>query len=437
MPVTVTIHGAEDAPIILGETNPAVQTVILSKSPTVLAAGTMNTAGLSTETFDHQQAGSASNNGHGHGDFYSTALHAWFDGSGDAGVVHGSSSVSAAPYVGDGGQDSTNYLSIGDYSHETITFDHQQNSFGLYWGSVDSYNGIEFYNGDKLVASYGGDDIAPLLANGGQGSLASNGYVEFLDLAPFTKVVLESSQNAFELDNVSAGYLHDSHVKLASAVTGTLTVTDKDIGDTLTAAVVGDAVVKYNGSSHLPSNIDVDALAESSAIKFDSVSSDGKADVLHWSYDPTDADLGFLEPGDTLTITYQAKVSDGHGSFGLQPLTISITGNGSSTVTGTAQNDTFDDVGGGVTIFGKGANDTFVFNPHFGSATIADFDVNKDVLELDHSLFGASTQDVLNGAHAANANHDTVLVDAAHETITLKGVTLAQLTVHQNDFHIV
>jgi len=420
-------------PVILGETNPSVQTVILSKSPIVLPAGTTtNTAGLSTETFDDRHTGSPANNGHGHGDFYSSALHAWFDADGNAGVVHGSSSVSAAPY-----QDDTNYLSVGAHAQETITFDHQQNSFGLYWGSVDTYNGIEFYNGDKLVASYDGDDIAPLLANGGQGSSASNGYVEFLDLAPFNKVVLQSSQNAFELDNVSAGNLHDSHVKLASAVGGTLTVSDKDIGDTLTASVTGDATAKYNGSSHLPANIDADALVDSGAIKFDSVTSDGKADVLHWTYDPAGANLDFLEPGDTLTLTYQAKVSDGHGSFGLQPLTITIAGNGASTVAGTAQNDTFDDVGGGVTIFGKGGNDTFVFAPHFGSATIADFDVGKDVLELDRSLFGATAQDVLNSAHDANSNHDTVLTDAAHETITLKGVTFAQFAAHQNDFHIV
>jgi fibronectin-binding autotransporter adhesin len=426
----------EHPPIILGETNPAVQTVILSKSPIVLAAGvTMNAAGLATETFDHQQAGSVANNGHGHGDFYSTALHAWFDAGGNAGVVHGSSSVSAAPYVGNGTQDGSNYLSIGAGAHETITFDHQQNSFGLYWGSVDSFNGIQFYNGDKLVTSYDGSDIAPLLANGGQGSFASNGYVELLDLAPFTKVVLTSSQNAFELDNISSGYLDDRHVKLASPIAGTLTAADKDVGDTLTASVIGDAAIKYNGSSHLPSNLDVDALIDSSAIKFDSVISDGKPDVLHWSYDPAGANLDFLEPGDTLTITYQARISDGHGSSGLQPLTITIDGEGSPVVNGTAQNDTFNDVGGAVTIFGKGGSDSFVFNPHFGSATIADFDVSRDTLVLDHSLFGPTARDVLGSAHASG--HDTILIDAAHDTITLKGVTIAQLTAHQNDFHIV
>jgi fibronectin-binding autotransporter adhesin len=283
VPVTVTINGADDAPVVVGETNPPVQTVILAGDHAT------HTAGLSTEMFDHQQPGSAPNN---------------------------------------------------------------------------------------------------------------------------------------------------DHVKLSHAIAGTLTVSDKDVGDTLTAKAIGDATVKYNGSSHLPDNVDVDALIDKSAITFDHVTSDGKPDVLQWTYDPAGANLDFLKPGDTLTITYQAQVNDGHGGVDTQPLTITIKGNGSSVVNGTAQDDTFDHVGGGATIFGKGGNDTFVFNKGFGSATIGDFDANKDTIELDHSLF-KSIQDILNSAHAANGGHDTVITDAAHDTITLKGVMLAQLQHHQNDFHIV
>ncbi|CCE05640.1 conserved hypothetical protein [Bradyrhizobium sp. STM 3843] len=435
VPVTVTISGAEDTPVIVGETNPPVQTVILAKAPTVLAAGVTSAQGMATETFDEVSAGSASNNGHGHGNFYSDALHASFSASGDAGVVHGSSSDSAAPFVGDG-QDHTNYLSIGGHAQETISFDSAMNSFGLYWGSVDSYNSVSFYDGTKLVASYSGDAVAPLLANGGQGSFASNGYVEFSDLAPFNKVVLTSTHDAFELDNVSAGWVDDSHVKLASNMTGTLTVLDRDVGDTLSASVVGKGFVEYNGSFDLPATANIDSLVKADAVTFDSVVSDGGADVLHWSYHPANADLDFLEPGDTLTITYLARISDGHGSFDEQPLTVTVTGNGSSVVAGTAQNDSFDNVGGGVTVFGNGGNDTFVFNSHFNSATIADFDVQKDTIQIDHALFN-SVQAVLNSAQAANLGHDTVITDAANETITLKGVTLAQLQAHQNDFHIV
>ncbi|WP_316167325.1 MULTISPECIES: VCBS domain-containing protein [unclassified Bradyrhizobium] len=436
VPVTITVNGAEDAPVIAGETDPTVQTVVLAERATVLAStAKTNAEGMPTETFDRVSEGSISDNGRGHGSFYSEALHATFTASGNAGIVHGSSPVSAAPYMADGA-DKTNYLSIGNHAQETITFDSVKNSFGLYWGSVDSYNSISFYNGNKLVASYTGSDVAPLLANGGQASLASNGYVEFLGLSPFNKVVLASSQNAFELDNVSAGFIADQPVKLASGMSGTLTVLDRDVGDTLTASVVQNGVIKYNGLPSLPSNAHVQALADAHAITFDSAISDGGSEVLHWTYHPADVNLDFLNPGDTLTVTYQADVSDGRGGTATKALTVTLAGNGASTINGTDQNDNFVNVGGGVTIFGKDGNDTFVFNPHFGSATIGDFDLNKDIVELDHSLF-ASVEAMVAAAQSANGGHDTVITDAVHDTLTLKGVTLDQFKAHHDGFHLV
>ncbi|WP_316195730.1 VCBS domain-containing protein [Bradyrhizobium sp. SZCCHNRI3052] len=436
VPVTITVNGAEDAPVITGETNPTVQTVVLAERATVLAStAKTNAEGMPTETFDRGSEGSISDNGRGHGSFYSEALHATFTASGNAGIVHGSSPVSAAPYMADGA-DKTNYLSVGSHAQETITFDSVKNSFGLYWGSVDSYNSISFYNGNKLVASYTGSDVAPLLANGGQASLASNGYVEFLGLSPFNKVVLASSQNAFELDNVSAGFIADQPVKLTSGMSGTLTVLDRDVGDTLTASVVQNGVIKYNGLPSLPSNAHVQALADAHAITFDRAISDGGSEVLHWTYHPADVNLDFLNPGDTLTVTYQADVSDGRGGTATKALTVTLAGNGASTFNGTDQNDNFVNVGGGVTIFGKDGNDTFVFNPHFGSATIGDFDLNKDIVELDHSLF-ASVEAMVAAAQSANGGHDTVITDAVHDTLTLKGVTLDQFKAHHDGFHLV
>jgi fibronectin-binding autotransporter adhesin len=436
-----TVQESPDAhPVILGETNPSIQTIILAESPIVLPFdATTNALGLPTETFDEVPAGSASNNGQGHGSFPSSALNALFIASGNAGVVTGSSSVSAPPFVGpsSGHQDTSHYLSVGANGSETILFTAEQNAFGLDWGSVDSFNTIQFYHGATLVASYSGADVSPLLATGGQGSSASNGYVEFKDLAPFDKVVLSSgSSNAFEVDNVSSGYISDSHIHLAEPITGTLTVGDDDVGDTLTASVTGPAVVKYNGSTTLPNGINVNALINPSAVTFDSVTSDGKADVLHWTYNPANPNLDFLGSGDTLTITFNAQVSDGHATSGTQALTITLTGTGSSVVNGTAQNDVFDHVGGGVTIFGHGGNDTFVFNANFGSATIGDFDVNHDTINFDHTIFN-NTQAFLAGAQSANSGHDTIITDANHDKITLTGVTVAELNAHPNDFHLV
>jgi VCBS repeat-containing protein len=446
--IDVTITGSNDAPVILGESDAPTQAVVVLNPATLIVLGQTietNSLGLGTETFDGQSVGSASNNGAGYGNFHSAVLDATFSGSGHAGVVHGGSAVSTAPIVGPlpGVADATNYLSIGAGGTETITFATERNVFGLYWGTIDPYNTISFYHGTTLVVSYTGAEILPLFPDDSQGLFSSNGYVQFSGLGAFDRVVLNSSQDALEIDNISAGYVPAPHVQLAAPISGTMTVADADIGDTLTASVVGNAVVHYNGSTTLPGNADVAALIAANAVTFDSVQSDGGTEVLHWAYDPTNPDLDFLKPGDTLTLTFTAQVNDGHGSVGNQPLTITIAGADPSAnmsqfdvVSGTAENDTFHNVGGGVTIFGGGGQDTFVFNANFGSATIADFDVNNDAINIDHTLF-ASVSALLASAQSINSGHDTIIMDAAHNAITLTGVTVAQIQAHPGDFHLV
>jgi VCBS repeat-containing protein len=438
-PLTVTLTGARDVPAIVGESDPATQAVIVVSEPQLLGPGVnSNGLGLPTETFDGLPTGALSDNGSGFGDFYSAALNATFSGSGHAGVVNGTAANSVAPFIGPlPHSDPTNYLSIGAHSSETITFASLNNAFGLYWGSADAFNEIDFYNGSTLVGSVSG---APFDNNGG--AFSSNRYVEFLNLTPFNKVVLSSGGNSFELDNISAGTA-DVHSHLAAPVAGSLSVSDADIGAPLTAAVTGNATIDYNGSSTPPANFSFDALTAASAIKFDSVTSNGGTENIDWTYDPVNADLDFLKAGDRLTITYHAQINDGLGSVGSQALTVTIVGADPNSdmanyrvVSGTIQSETFNDVAHGVTIFGGGGQDTFVFRQGFGSATIGDFNVNQNSIVLDHSLF-PDVAAILASAAAINAGHDTVITDAAHDTITLVGVTPAQLQLHPNDFHLV
>ena len=77
-----------------------------------------------------------------------------------------------------------------------------------------------------------------------------------------------------------------------------------------------------------------------------------------------------------------------------------------------------------------------MFNPQFGNATIGDFDVNNDAINIDHSLF-ATVNAFLQHAQLSSSGLDTIITDAANDTITLKGVTVAQLNAHQADFHII
>jgi fibronectin-binding autotransporter adhesin len=89
---------------------------------------------------------------------------------------------------------------------EEIAFSALKSSFGLYWGSVDTYNSLAFYNGATLVTTISGADVAPpMSANGGQTDYSSNGYVLISALPQFDRVVAASSSNSFEFDNVVAG----------------------------------------------------------------------------------------------------------------------------------------------------------------------------------------------------------------------------------------
>ncbi len=122
--------------------------------------------------------------------------------SGDGAVVTGSVGGRYAAPPGDG----TPYLSVPNpYRSGSLAIDAggDYNYFGLYWGSVDTYNYISFYDDNVLVASFSGSDVKNP-ANGNQGVVGAD-YVNFwFDSAlgeVFDKVVLTSTNYAFETDN--------------------------------------------------------------------------------------------------------------------------------------------------------------------------------------------------------------------------------------------
>jgi hypothetical protein len=75
-----------------------------------------------------------------------------------------------------------------------------------------------------------------------------------------------------------------------------------------------------------------------------------------------------------------------------------------------------------------------VFRPNFGTNTITDFNIINDVLQFDRSIF-SSIGDLLN--HTTNTSIGAVISDGHGDTVTLSGVTLAQLQAHQSEFHLV
>lgn len=122
--------------------------------------------------------------------------------SGDFALVNGSQSGLYAQPLGVDSQ----YLSVPNPSATNLsalfTLGTAANYFGLYWGSIDSYNFISFYLDNVLVASYSGSTIVGQFADGNQLSYSSNRYINFdFGSSSFDSVKLTSNGFAFESDN--------------------------------------------------------------------------------------------------------------------------------------------------------------------------------------------------------------------------------------------
>ena len=127
--------------------------------------------------------------------------------SGDYGVVSGTQAGQhAAPF--DLGNTNL-YLTVPDDQNSgsaTFGLGQAANYFGLFWGSIDNYNSINFFLGGNAVASITGADLQAvdpdILVQGNQVSLNDNRYINFFFGAEsFDAVELVSTSNAFESDN--------------------------------------------------------------------------------------------------------------------------------------------------------------------------------------------------------------------------------------------
>ncbi|MEH1997952.1 MAG: PEP-CTERM sorting domain-containing protein [Nostoc sp.] len=99
----------------------------------------------------------------------------------------------------------TNFNVKGNTGSVTIDFAQALDYFGLQWGSIDKYNSIAFFNGNTLLNTFTGSQVPGTTASGNQFSPQDNVFVNFLAEGgqTFNKIVLSSSDIAFESDNHS------------------------------------------------------------------------------------------------------------------------------------------------------------------------------------------------------------------------------------------
>jgi Ca2+-binding RTX toxin-like protein len=90
--------------------------------------------------------------------------------------------------------------------------------------------------------------------------------------------------------------------------------------------------------------------------------------------------------------------------------------------------------GNGNTLTGGTGPDTVLLRPGFGTNVITDFNLNNDAIQFDRSIFATSAELF---SHTLNTAAGAVIDDTNGNTLTLSGVTLAQMQAHANSFYFV
>ena len=131
---------------------------------------------------------------------------------------------------------------------------------------------------------------------------------------------------------------------------------------------------------------------------------------------------------------FTAVATDAAGNTGALSQVAILGTTGSDKIAGVAGGDTIVGNGGADNFTAGAGNDTFVFNPRFGRDTVSKFDLNHDVLSFDPTLF-ANVASVLSHTHDVSGN--AVITFDSADTVTLVGITTAQLSANQNAIQII
>ena len=89
--------------------------------------------------------------------------------------------------------------------------------------------------------------------------------------------------------------------------------------------------------------------------------------------------------------------------------------------------------GNGDILTGGNGPDTILFRPGFGPNTITDFDVSNDVIQFDKSIFQLVSAIA---AHTLESAAGAVINDGHGDSVTLAGVSAAQLSANPSVFHL-
>lgn len=132
--------------------------------------------------------------------------------SGSASLLTGTSSLGTAPYFSGStasyfgespstGFDTTPYVSVNG-GMATLNFSSPMNYFGIFIGTIDANNTLQFYDSaNNLIGTVTGSDIPGITL--GSGLPSDSAYVNITSTTQFTKVVATNPGDSFEFDDVA------------------------------------------------------------------------------------------------------------------------------------------------------------------------------------------------------------------------------------------
>lgn len=194
---TLSTVGALASIAVITNANPAQALIITTQENTPFST----VDGAKTITFDDASLGNLGGTSYDHesGVSYSGV-------GGDIVKNSVGGRYAALPTQGEYNKQNNPYLTVGSYGNSeqdilTIDFGVDSDYFGFYFGSIDTYNNIKFFNGDELVVALTGADIRAN-ANGDQGTSGAR-FVNFFAEAGenFDRIEFQSNGRAFETDN--------------------------------------------------------------------------------------------------------------------------------------------------------------------------------------------------------------------------------------------
>ncbi|WP_164548673.1 VCBS domain-containing protein [Mesorhizobium sp. M7D.F.Ca.US.005.01.1.1] len=225
----------------------------------------------------------------------------------------------------------------------------------------------------------------------------------------------------------AAASLNETNAPLT--VNGTLTVTDADVSDTVTASVTSVSLGGTTGGLNGAAVIGMLTVSPASL-----AANPTDTHNLNWSFSSAPQAFDFLAQGETLTLTYSIKADDGHTGIDTQTVTITVTGTNDAPVAVADINSGLEDT----TITGTVAtNDSDV-----DDGAVLSYALNAPVAGLTLNTNGSYSLDAGNAAYqhlAAGATTDVVAnytvtdehgaTSSASLTITVTGVNDAPVAV--------